>query len=425
MFVERALRLLSERGKLGYILPHKFFNAKYGEPLRKLLSQGHHLTHIVHFGDAQVFKGATTYTNLLFADKTPQTEIRFVKVNDLNKWKVDLVGDEGMISSSRISSDEWNFTTGKRGALFDRLSNLPTKLGDIAERIYQGVITSADPVFLFKEFQITGELTKVNSKQLDTFVTLETGILKAVVRSGTIKRYAATPAALVLFPYDIKEKSARLLSKSEMEKKFPLAWDYLLKNRKLLEERERGKFNDTQWYRFGRSQNLGLWEQPKLLIPYMISELAAYLDRDEKFYFVNVTTGGYGITLANTNLDLAYFCGLLNSKLLDAYLKNVSTNFRGGYFAANKQYTEQLPIRILDISQKTDKALHERMVQLVEQILKAKKELALARTERDKIFYENKCATLDRQIDNLVYELYDLTPEEIAIVEGAGKEAGG
>ena len=41
-----------------------------------------------------------------------------------------------------------------------------------------------------------------------------------------------------------------------------------------------------------------------------------------------------------------------------------------------------------------------------------------AQTERDKSFYESKCATLDRQIDSLVYELYDLTPEEIAIVEG-------
>ena len=54
-------------------------------------------------------------------------------------------------------------------------------------------------------------------------------------------------------------------------------------------------------------------------------------------------------------------------------------------------------------------------------MLEAKKQLASARTARDQTFYENKCATLDRQIDNLVYELYDLTPEDIAIVEGAGQ----
>jgi hypothetical protein len=59
------------------------------------------------------------------------------------------------------------------------------------------------------------------------------------------------------------------------------------------------------------------------------------------------------------------------------------------------------------------------MVQLVEQMLDAKKQLAAARTERDKTFYESKCASLDRQIDELVYELNGLKPEEIAIVEGA------
>ena len=53
-------------------------------------------------------------------------------------------------------------------------------------------------------------------------------------------------------------------------------------------------------------------------------------------------------------------------------------------------------------------------------MLEAKQQLASARTERDQTFYESKCATLDRQIDNLVYELYDLRPEEIAIVESSG-----
>ena len=48
----------------------------------------------------------------------------------------------------------------------------------------------------------------------------------------------------------------------------------------------------------------------------------------------------------------------------------------------------------------------------------AKEQLSRGAIEGDKNFYESKCATLDRQIDNLVYELYDLTPDEIAIVEG-------
>jgi hypothetical protein len=64
-----------------------------------------------------------------------------------------------------------------------------------------------------------------------------------------------------------------------------------------LESREKNAFKDAQWYRYGRNQNLGLWEQPKLLIPYMITKLSAYIDFNNHYYFINVTTGGYGITI--------------------------------------------------------------------------------------------------------------------------------
>ena len=50
-------------------------------------------------------------------------------------------------------------------------------------------------------------------------------------------------------------------------------------------------------------------------------------------------------------------------------------------------------------------------------MLEAKKRLAKAKTDKDKTYYENKCAALDRQIDRLVYELYGLTEEEVQIVE--------
>jgi type II restriction/modification system DNA methylase subunit YeeA len=61
------------------------------------------------------------------------------------------------------------------------------------------------------------------------------------------------------------------------------------------------------------------------------------------------------------------------------------------------------------------------MATLVDQKLEARKQLAAARSEGDQNFYESRCVTLDRQIDNLVYELYDLTDDEIAIVEGQNK----
>ena len=63
------------------------------------------------------------------------------------------------------------------------------------------------------------------------------------------------------------------------------------------------------------------------------------------------------------------------------------------------------------------KAQHDRMVQLVETMLKVKAQVSAAKTESDRTYLEDKCTGLDRQIDQLVYELYGLTPEEIAVVE--------
>ncbi|MCJ7502094.1 MAG: hypothetical protein MUP80_03410 [Acidobacteriia bacterium] len=77
----------------------------------------------------------------------------------------------------------------------------------------------------------------------------------------------------------------------------------------------------------------------------------------------------------------------------------------------------RFPIRLPDLTKPTDKARHDEMVAKVDAMLEAKKPLGKAKTDKDKTYYENKCAALDRQIDRLVYELYGLTEEEIQIVE--------
>ena len=154
----------------------------------------------------------------------------------------------------------------------------------------------------------------------------------------------------------------------------------------------------------------------------MITRLAAQYDADNN-YFVNVTTGGFGMTIPEEFGSLKYFTGLLNSMLLDWTLKRVSTTFHGGYFAANKQYLVQLPIRRIDFTNSTDKSSHDKMVGYVEQMISAKKELANTLTDKDTTYWQRRCDTLDRQIDALVYELYDLTEDEIALVEGAAGPA--
>ena len=414
VFVEKALGLLNKTGRLGFILPHKFFNAKYGEALRGLVAEGKHLAKVIHFGEQQVFSGATTYTCLMFLDKAGAETCHFTKVDDLDAWRIDGKGTQGDIPADKITAAEWNFIVGEGASLFERLSKMPVKLGDIAEQIFVGLQTSADTVFLFKEFtQDKAGTTEVVSAELGESVLLESAILKRVIRSGSIGRYCATTTAMVLFPYEVQDSKARLYTQKEMHERFPLAWAYLTRNHELLAGREKGKFKGERWYCFGRTQNLGAWEQPKLMIPYMIQDLAAYLDREDDFYFVNVTTGGFGVTINEVTGSLEYVCALLNSKPLDFYLKQVASTFHGGYFAANKQYIEQLPIRPIDFGNPEDKVRHDEIVHLVKDAHALHRRLVLVKSPPEKESLKRQIRAIESQIDSLVCELYGIGPDEM------------
>ena len=85
---------------------------------------------------------------------------------------------------------------------------------------------------------------------------------------------------------------------------------------------------------------------------------------------------------------------------------------------SGKQFLIQLPIRTIDFSDEADKARHDNMVKLVERMLELHKQLAKARTSHGQTAIARQITATDRQIDRLVYELYELSDEEIAIVEG-------
>jgi hypothetical protein len=105
----------------------------------------------------------------------------------------------------------------------------------------------------------------------------------------------------------------------------------------------------------------------------------------------------------------------LNSSLLSAYLKTISTTFQQGYIALNRQYIEQLPICSINFSNPAEKAMHDKMVSLVERMLALHKQSP--RTPQEQEMVRREIESTDKAIDKLVYELYGLNEEEIRIVE--------
>ena len=420
VFVEKGLSLLNERGRLGFILPHKFFNAKYGESLRGLIAKGKHLAHVVHFGDQQVFDGATTYTTLMFLDKAGNDAFDLVRVKDLETWRAGEPQTHGKVQAQTVTAAEWNFIVGKGAALFERLSQMPVKLEDVTSRIFQGIKTSADKIYIVEERERRGKRVKVYSPEKDAEYWLEPDLLHPLIKGGDSRRYNLSRTnRLILFPYATQDNGvAALISETTLKSQYPLTWAYLSDNKAYLENREYGKMRGSRWYGYGRVQALDVVALPKIFTPDIAARASFSLDETGEAFFTGGVAGGYGI-LAQTGHSREYIMGLLNSKLLEWVIKQSATQMRGGYYSFESRFIRTLPIRPINFADPADKARHDKMVQLVESMLALHKHKAAAKTQADQELFQRQIEATDREIDRLVYELYGLTPEEIAVVEAA------
>jgi len=119
--------------------------------------------------------------------------------------------------------------------------------------------------------------------------------------------------------------------------------------------------------------------------------------------------------LTNSSFNTKYILALINSKLFSwIYLNGSSIASKDDFRQTTLAELRKLPIRKISEAQRDN---HDKLVNLVSQMLESKKQVAAAKTESEKEYLEKKCNIIDKQIDQLVYELYGLTEEEIKIVE--------
>jgi hypothetical protein len=420
---------------MGFILPNKFFRASYGKQLRGLLSEQQAVWQIVDFGDAQVFEDATTYTCLLFLRKAPNSRLTYVAATDWLKAQPGqpaLLPDdlpETLVNGEQLSEKPWAFVVGDKGKVLSKLDEGSVPFGQICERMFQGLVTSADAVYILdaRGLDEAAGLVTARSKEREQTYRLELGVAKPTLKGSLdMRRYRVEEGSrYVIFPY----REGKLMPADEFAEQYPNCWTYLLENRERLEGRERGTMRHEGWYGYVYPKNLTLFERPKLLTPSIAQRASFSYDAEGQYYFVGSGGGGgggYGITLKEGNLSPLYVLGLLNSRPLDFYLQSISSPFRHGWYAYNKQYIERLPIRRIDFEDPTDAARHDRVVALVEEMLRVQKEHAQAEAHKEDRRHDlaRQIERLDAEIDALVCELYGLTEEEIEIVGGPAGRLG-
>jgi hypothetical protein len=150
-------------------------------------------------------------------------------------------------------------------------------------------------------------------------------------------------------------------------------------------------------------------------------QLHAAYDADGSHFLDNVDVGGVTLKAAYAAHGLEYVLALLNCRLMRWYFPQVSAPFRGGWRSANRQFLSLLPVRVVDFRNAADTAVHGRLSGLASSMQTLHKQLAAAKSEAQKTVIQRQIDATDAQIDRLVYELYGLTAEEIAIVEETTK----
>ncbi len=409
VFVEKALSLLNARGRMGFILPSKFFSTDYGKNLRQLIGERRALSQVVDFGHAQVFDQATTYTCFLFLNGEATESVQYAKV-----LTPPSIVDEQIqfrsIASDTLSQAPWDFGTQPENIVVEKIFRNARPLGDLPARIARGSSSGADDIFILR---FDGEHLTTRD---GVIVEIEEDILRVPIYATDFARYSFTPKRdeRILFPYHISAEGSQLFSTTELQDNFPKAYKYFAQHRKALEARKQFK----SWYSFSAPRNLEFHEKAHMLVP-LLAERGSYcrLPSDLSKYCL-MASGGFSITVGEKEkISPNYVLGLLNSSLLFWRLRSISNVFRGGWITCTKQYVETLPIRLINFSDPQDVARHEKMVALVERMLTLQQHHASAVTQTERDLFARQIEQTDRAIDELVYELYEVNEEERAVVE--------
>jgi adenine-specific DNA-methyltransferase len=401
MFVELSLTLLSDRGRLSFILPHKFFNAQYGEPLRKHIAAGAHLSKVVHFGHEMVFEEAAAYTCLMFLSRQRSEAFQFIKVDNLNGWRqgIDGTAVEGTIPSINATAADWNFAAGGSEGLQSRLSEMPQTLEQVTERIFQGLKTSADKIYIVEELERSEGNVRIFSPEKRAEFLLEPDLLHPLVKGGDSSAYRLERTSrTIIFPYETNlEGAMKLISEASLKERYPLTWAYFESNRVYLESRENGKMRHAGWYGYVYPKALNVMSRPKIFTPDLAPKPRFSLDVTGECFFTGGAAGGYGI-LVKEEYDRRYILGILNSRLSGWFIGQTATQMRGGWHSYEARFIRHIPIANVTDAQKFP------IIDRVEKILADPESPDVPR--------------LETEIDRLVYDLYGLTEEDIALVEG-------
>lgn len=392
-FYELSYKLLKQNGLNGFICSNKFFRAKYGVVLRDLILNEMTINKIVDFTGRKVFEDATADSAITIFQK--------LKPNSNNTFKIvsKELNSSYEMKQSDLTKSHFAFTEPNIRNIHLKIEKKGTKLKDWKLNIYMGIKTGFNEAFVIDENK-KNEFISKNIKNAE--------IIKPLLRGRDIKKYGYEFGGMYLInthnnpPIDIEN--------------YPTIKEHLNQYFDVLEKRSDKGITP---YNLRNCAFLDDFEKEKII----------WLELSDKSKF---TIENQHYTLAGTFIMtgeyLRYLLAFLNSKLIEWYFDYICNSSGVGTNQWKKVFVEQIPIP------KIDEESQKPFIKLVDEILEAKQKIkdykplldeAIKNNNFDREIklkkeletLENICISNEKEIDNMVYKLYDLTEEEIKIVE--------
>ncbi|GAB2686712.1 TaqI-like C-terminal specificity domain-containing protein [Mucilaginibacter koreensis] len=378
LFYEQAIKLLKQNYYFGFITSNKWMRANYGVATRKFFLEETNPLLLVDFGGYQVFDSATVDTNILISQKASyqgetQTCLLNKSIGSLEKMS-DFIR-QTIYSQSNLKPDEgWVILSAIEAGIKKKIETFGTALKSWNVKINFGIKTGLNEAFIIDK-EKRSELLKKCPKADE--------IIRPIIRGRDVKKFKVKFAdKWLIHSHNGTAREERI----DLESDYPEIYKELLKK----ESELRNRYDKGQhWSNLRNCAYLDEFEKPKIIWIELSDEPKFALDKAG--YFVEATA------FFMTGPNLEYLVTFLNSKVADWYFDKITTTSGVGTNRWKKVYIENLPIPVPNGEQMTR--------------LKEISEILTGETSKDNEVIE--CRSL---MDNLIFELCNLTDEEIAII---------
>ncbi|GAA6890334.1 class I SAM-dependent DNA methyltransferase [Helicobacter pylori] len=405
-FFALSYHLLKEKGFNAFITSNKYARARYGAKLREWLLKKTTIVSYMELNALKVFESATVDTSIMsFIKQDPPKESRFDYYEPTPDDKNDLKSARSLcMKQNALSTESFIFADATLLDLKDKMESIGTPLKDWDIQINYGIKTGANEAFIIPTEKRDEILKNCDDAQKDERGMSERErtieLIKPILRGKDIKRYCYEWADLWVinthngYTSNLKSKIPPI----DIEK-YPTIKAHLDSHYDAITTRS--DQGDTP-YNLRNCAYLEDFEKEKIVYGEIVQEPRFYLDNGEcelGYFYAEATS------FILTGEHLRYLLGMLHSKLITFAFK---TFYAGGGLGESgyrykKAFIERLPIP--QITEKNQE-LADKITDCAERILKSKEKDPKANTQE-----------LEKEIDTLVYQLYNLTDEEIKIIE--------